>query len=180
MSARQDGPGEGKTSLDVLFPRVYSELHELAERFLWHEREGHTLSPTALVHEAYLRLAAQDVPPADRGRFFGLAAEMMRRILVNHALARRAAKRGGDQVCITLEESLASDVPETELDVIALDEALQRLTAMDPRAGQIVELRFFAGLGVEETAAVLDISPATVKREWSASRAWLRRELASA
>jgi RNA polymerase sigma factor (TIGR02999 family) len=177
MISSHGEPTGGKASLDELFPRVYADLRELAERFLRQENPGHTLSPTALVHEAYIRLAAQQVSTADRRQFFGLAAEMMRRILVNHALARRTIKRGGDQVRITLDESLLVEAPDSEFDVIALDQALQRLSSLDPRAGQIVELRFFAGLGVDETALVLDISPATVKREWSASRAWLRREM---
>ncbi len=178
MIASEEDFGRGKASLDELFPRVYADLRELAERVLRRETDGHTLTPTALVHEAYIRLAAQDVAPADRARFFGLAAEMMRRILVNHALARRTAKRGGGSVCITLDDAVDGVSAEPELDVLALDEALARLAAMDPRAGQIVELRFFAGLGVDETALVLSISPATVKRDWNASRAWLRREMA--
>jgi RNA polymerase sigma factor (TIGR02999 family) len=180
MISSPDEHGHAKASLDAIFPRVYADLRQLAERFLRHESDGHTLTPTALVHEAYLRLAVQDVSAGDRPRLFGLAAEMMRRILVNHAVARRTAKRGGNQVSITLEESLASDAPDDELDVIALDHALTRLSTLDPRAAQIVELRFFAGLGVEETASVLAISPATVKREWSTSRAWLRREMSIA
>jgi RNA polymerase sigma-70 factor (ECF subfamily) len=173
-------PDRGASTLDALFPRVYADLRALADRFLRGEQEGHTLSPTALVHEAYLRLASQHVPPADRARCFGAAAEMMRRILVNHALARRAAKRGGGEVGITLDESLQGAGADESLDVVALDEALQRLALLDPRASRVVELRFFAGLSVEETAAVLDVSPATVKREWSASRAWLRREMVDA
>lgn len=168
---------DGKASLDALFQRVYADLRQMAERYMRHERADHTLAPTALVHEAYMRLAAQDIAPSDRARFFGLAAEMMRRILVNHAIAHRTAKRGGGQICVTLDDLAVGAAPEPPVDVIALDEALRRLSAFDPRAGQIVELRFFAGLGVDETAALLDISPATVKREWAAARAWLRRAI---
>lgn len=175
--AVESAPGGTSASLDVLFPRVYAELRAMAARAMRRERADHTLAPTALVHEAYMRLAAQDVAPADRARLFGLAAEMMRRILVNHAVARRSAKRGGGQICITLDEQSAGEAATPGVDVVALDEALARLAQLDPRAAQIVELRFFAGLDVPETASVLGISAATVKREWSAARAWLRREV---
>jgi RNA polymerase sigma-70 factor (ECF subfamily) len=179
MTPTPEAPDPVDPSLDALFSRVYADLRALADRFLRNEQAGHTLSPTALVHEAYLRLAAHDVPPADRARCFGAAAEMMRHILVNHALARRAAKRGGGAVSITLDESVPGAAPDEALDVVVLDEALQRLALIDPRASRVVELRFFAGLSVQETADVLDVSAATVKREWSASRAWLRREMAA-
>ena len=169
-----------KESLDAFFPRVYSELHELAERALGREEAGHTLGATELVHEAYMRLAVQNLPTADQARFFGLAAEMMRRILVNHALARRTAKRGGGQLCITLEDAIAGEAPNAGINVLQLDEALLRLATIDVRAAQVVELRFFGGLTLEEVAVVLKISLATVKREWSAARAWLQREMSDA
>ena len=178
MSDDMQSVGRGaKASLDAIFPRVYAELHEMAERVLRREHAGHTLGATELVHEAYMRLAVQDLPSADQARFFGLAAEMMRRILVNHALARRTAKRGGGQLCITLDEAIAGEAPSAGFDVIALDEALLRLTAIDARAAHIIELRFFGGLAIEEAAAVLGLSAATGKREWSAARAWLHREM---
>jgi RNA polymerase sigma factor (TIGR02999 family) len=170
-------PGDASASLDVLFPRVYAELRDLAGSFMRRERGDHTLVPTALVHEVYMRLTAQDVAAADRPRFFGIAAEMMRRVLVNHAVARRAAKRGGGQLCVTLDENNAGEATGPTVDVIALNDALVRLAVLDPRAAQIVDLRFFAGLDVPETALVLGVSRATVKREWSAARAWLRREV---
>jgi RNA polymerase sigma factor (TIGR02999 family) len=166
-----------KEALDARLPAVYGELHALAERFLRVERPDHTLQPTALIHEAYMRLSLQQhVDWGDRAQFFGLAAQMMRRILVNHALARNSTKRGGLETRITLDESISWS-GERELDLVELDEALTVLAAFDPRQARVVELRFFAGLGIEETARVLEISPATVKREWSVAKAWLRREL---
>lgn len=173
------GNGGAKPSLDELFPRVYEQLRGLAAGCLRREHANHTLAPTALVHEAYIRLAAQNhIDTADRARFMGLAGEMMRRILVNHARARYAEKRGGGRVCITLDESVASS-DDGDLDLVALDEALTRLAVFDDRGSRIVEMRFFAGLSIDETAHVLDISPATVKREWSTARAWLRREMSA-
>lgn len=168
--------GTPKPSLDELFPRIYEQLREVAAAYLHRERPDHTLAPTALVHEAYIRLAAQDsIDTADKVRLLGLAGEMMRRILVNYAYARHAEKRGGGRVCITLDEAVASS--DGELDLVELDDALTRLAGFDARGCKIIELRFFAGLSIDETAQVLDISPATVKREWSTARAWLRREM---
>jgi RNA polymerase sigma-70 factor, ECF subfamily len=159
--------------LDAQFAVVYAELRALAERHLRRERPDHTLQPTALVHEAYLRLTSQrSVDWANRAQFFGIAAEMMRRILVNHAHAHGAAKRGGGATCVTLDESVSWSGERDQV-----DEALVALANVDPRQSRIVELRFFAGLGIDETAEVLGISPATVKREWTIAKAWLRREL---
>jgi len=166
-----------KAALDELFPLVYSELRRLAQIHLGRERPDHTLQPTALVHEAYMRLVDQrQVDWHDRAQFFGVAAQMMRRILVNHAEAHNAAKRGGLLTRVTLEESVSWDAGR-ELDLVSLDEALTALGALDARQARIVELRFFAGLTIDETADVLAISPATVKREWSMAKAWLRLEL---
>ena len=164
-------------ALDRLFPIVYDELRRLARGYLRHERPGHTLQPTALVHEAYLRLVDQrSVTWQNRAQFFGLAAQMMRRILVNHALGRRAEKRGGDAQRIPLDDVL--EVLEArQVDVVALDLALKKLHELDPRQSQIVELRFFGGLTVAETAEVMGISPATLKREWTAAKLWLLREI---
>jgi RNA polymerase sigma factor (TIGR02999 family) len=171
------GSTHDKAALDALLPAVYGELHALAERYLRIERPDHTLQPTALVHEAYIRLSAQrHVDWCDRAQFFGVAAQMMRRILVNHAEARNSAKRGGKVTRVTLDESVSWS-GEQALDLVELDESLTALAAFDPRQARVVELRFFAGLGIEETAEVLGISPATVKREWSVAKAWLRREL---
>lgn len=169
-----------KTVLDALLPLVYEELHALAERFLRVERPDHTLQPTALVNEAYLRLSAQHhVNWANRNQFLGVAAQMMRRILVNHAEHRNAEKRGGGVTRVTLDDEMSwSD--ERGVDLVALDDALSLLAARDPRQARVVELRYFAGLGIEETGKVLDISPATVKREWTMAKAWLRRELEAA
>jgi RNA polymerase sigma factor (TIGR02999 family) len=170
-------PSGTEGTLDAQFRAVYDELRALADRYLRRERPDHTLQPTALVHEAYLRLTSQHaVDWANRAQFFGVAAEMMRRILVNHALAHGAVKRGGGATRVTLDESVSWS-GERDVDLIALDEALVALAGFDPRQARIVELRFFAGLGIEETGDVLGISPATVKREWSVAKAWLRREL---
>ena len=166
-----------RKALDALLPLVYEELRRLAQSHLRRERSDHTLQPTALVHEAYLRLVDQrSVDWHDRAQFFGLAAEMMRRILVNHALARRAAKRGGGVTRLSLDEAV-DFFDQRDVDLVALDEALKDLSALDAEQGKIVELRFFGGLTIEETAEVLGVSPATVKREWSMARAWLRREM---
>ena len=166
-----------KAALDELFPLVYSELRRLAQSYLGRERPDHTLQPTALVHEAYMRLVDQHkVDWRDRAQFFGLAAQMMRRILVNHAEAHNAAKRGGGLARVTLEESVSWE-GEREMDLVSLDEALTGLGRLDARQARVVELRFFAGLSIDETAQVLEISPATVKREWTMAKAWLRREL---
>ena len=176
------GAGD-RAALDQLMPVLYAELRRQAERQLRRESAGHTLQPTALVNEAYLRLVDQRQAKWEgRSQFFALAARQMRRILVDHARGRAAAKRGGAAARVTLAEGSAAtpETPQGEIDVLALDEALTRLAALDARQARVVELRYFAGLGVEEVAEALDISPATVKREWTMARAWLRRELGSA
>ncbi len=167
-----------QTALDQLMPLVYAELHRLAASYLSRERSDHTLQPTALVNEAYLRLIDQNsVAWENRAQFFGIAAQMMRRILVNHARDRHADKRGGPDVLrVSLDEAI-SFFEERDVNLVALDEALTRLEEMDQRQSQIVELRFFGGLTIEEVAAQLHTSPATVKREWSTAKLWLLREL---
>ncbi len=164
---------------NTLIPVVYNELRRLAHHYLRHERTGHTLQATALVHEVYLRLIPQDQATLeDRGKFVGIAAHLMREILVDYARSRHRDKRGGkDQQRVPLEEDVAVIDPDNWSRWEALDQALERLAALDPRQSQIVELRHFGGLTVEETAEVLHISPKTVKRDWSLARAWLRREL---
>ena len=160
-------------------PMVYGELRRLASHYLRQERSDHTLQGTALVHEAYLRLAGPHAPPQwqNRAHFFGIAARMMRQILVEHARVHNAAKRGGAGVYkLTLDEAL--NLPnQTDVDLIALDAALNQLSELDPQQSRIIELRFFAGLTIEETSEVLGISPATVKRDWTSARAWLHREI---
>jgi RNA polymerase sigma factor (TIGR02999 family) len=172
------GWGQGdKDALDQLIPIVYDELRRQAARYLRRERVGHTLQTTALIHEAYLRLIDQrNVQWQNRAQFFGIAAQLMRRILVDHARTKKRAKRGGSDIRVSLADAEAS-VKAQELDVVALSEALDRLEQIDEQQSKIVELRFFSGLTVEETAAVLDISPATVKRDWSMAKAWLHREI---
>lgn len=165
-------------ALDALLPLVYQELRRLAGHYMRREREAHTLSPTALVHEAYLRLVDQRrVDWRNRAQFVGVAADMMRRILVNHARDRRAQKRGGDaeRVTISLAEGLL-DGPDVGL--IALDEALVSLAAQDARKSRIVELKFFGGLTTEEVAEVIGLSTATIEREWKFARAWLYEAIA--
>jgi RNA polymerase sigma factor (TIGR02999 family) len=163
-------------ALERLLPIVYRELHRQAERYMRAQPPGHTLQTTALVHEAYLRLAIRDHPDWNgRAHFFGVAAKAMRSILVDHARARSAAKRGGGAEPVTLAN--LEDTDGQELDVLGLDDALRRLADLDPRKGSLVELRYFAGLTIEEAADSLGISPATAKREWRLARAWLRREL---
>ena len=166
-----------RDALDELMPIVYDELRRQAARYLKHERQGHTLQTTALVHEAYVRLIDQaGVRWQNRAHFFGIAAEMMRRILVDHARKRRAAKRGGDALKLTLNEAVNSS-DERDLDLIAVDEALTKLASLDQQQARVVELRFFGGLNVEETAEVLGISARTVKRDWQVAKSWIRREL---
>jgi RNA polymerase sigma-70 factor, ECF subfamily len=168
------------SALDELLPLVYEELRGQARRYMRAQPAGHTLQTTALVHEAYLRLVGQSsVEWKGRAHFLGVAAKAMRSILVDHARARNAAKRGGSARAITLDAGGVAG-PHASVDVLALDEALGRLAELDSRKSQLVELRFFGGLGIEEAAAVLGISPATVKREWTTARAWLRRELSAA
>lgn len=162
---------------DELLPLVYDELRRLARRHLQRERPNHTLEPTALVHEAYLRLLGEEGTTwENRAHFFGIAARLMRQILINHAEARNAARRGGGAIKLSLT-SADRRSGDSDMDLIALDDALKALSRLDARQAQIVEMRFFGGLSVEETAAVLDLSPATIKREWSTARAWLRREI---
>lgn len=160
----------------MLLPRVYDELRALAGSYLREEGGGHTLQPTALVHEAYLKLEGQRKTPSDPAHFFAIAAQAMRRILIDHARHRKAARRGGGNRITLRDEHAVS--PKVELDVLALDRALQRLAATHARAARIVELRYFGGLGVEETASVLDVSEATVKRDWRYAKAWLFTALA--
>jgi RNA polymerase sigma factor (TIGR02999 family) len=164
-------------ALAELTPLVYDELHQQAARYLRRERPGHSLQTTALINEAYLRLIdAKDVQWQSRTHFFAIAANLMRRILVDHARRRDAEKRGGSQIRLTLDGVLAV-AKETDVDLLAIDEALDRLAAIDSQQARVVELRFFSGLSVDETAAALGVSPKTVKRDWSVARAWLRREI---
>ena len=159
--------------VDELLPLIYDELRRLASSYLRDERSGHTLQTTALVHEAYARLAKR--PEArwnDRAHFFRVAAKTMRRILINYAVQRKAQKRGGGEACLTLEEVTAA-MPQTEVDLEVLDEVLNRLAENDPRKARVVELRFFGGCTIEETAEALDVSTRTVEREWRFARAWL-------
>jgi RNA polymerase sigma factor (TIGR02999 family) len=172
-----DWQGGSEQALNALTPLVYKELKRLAQSYLSREPAGHTLQGTALVHEAYLRLVDQrQVQWRNRNHFFALAAELIRRILVDHARAKRAEKRGGDQVKLSLEEGTDTPVPG-DVDLIALDDALKLLARTDPQQSHIVELRYFAGLKIEETAEVLNISPATVKRDWMIAKAFLKREM---
>jgi RNA polymerase sigma-70 factor (ECF subfamily) len=160
-----------------LLELVYDDLRRLAGRYLKQERVGHTLQATALVNEAYLKLIDQtEADWRGRSHFFAVGAQAMRRVLVNHAKSKKRLKRGGQGRRIPLDEPLAISAERDE-DVLALDEALEKLAALDPRQAKLVELRFFGGLNVEETAEVLGISKRTVEREWAACRAWLRREL---
>ena len=162
---------------DGLMSVVYEELHRLARRYMRHESPGHTLQTSALVNEAFLRLVDQrNVHWQNRAHFFGISAQLMRRILVDHARTKRRAKRGGSDIKVALDEGdLLATGPD--VDVIAVDQALERLSKIDEQQSKIVELRFFSGLTVEETAEVLKISPATVKRDWSMAKAWLHREI---
>ncbi len=165
-----------RSALDDLLPLVYDELRRLADRYLRRERSDHTLQATALVNEAYLRLVDQNVPWQNRAHFFGVAAEMMRRILVDHARSHQAQKRGSGGIKLSLDDALnMSD--ERASDLIALDEALSALAEFDPQKSRIVELRFFAGLSIEETARVLGIGTATVIRQWKMAKAWLYHEV---
>jgi RNA polymerase sigma-70 factor, ECF subfamily len=164
---------------DALIPLVYDELRQVARRNLAGQPSGHTLQATALVHEAYLRLVRRDSANFhDRVHFFAMAAQMMRQILIDHARKAVAAKRGGCAVTVTLDESdVASPEKSAGIDLIALDDALNQLAELDPRQSRIVELRFFGGLSIEETASAVEISPATAKREWATARLWLHRTI---
>lgn len=170
--------GEGdRAALDRLMPRVYAELQGLACRQLTRERADHTLSPTALVNEAYVKIAGYERPGwRGRAHFMAMAAQAMRRILVDHAERRRAGKRGGGRPHVSLDSVQIGE--ETHLDeLLALSDALERLRTLDDRQGRVVECRFLAGMSVEETSEALGVAPATVKRDWTAARAWLNREL---
>jgi RNA polymerase sigma factor (TIGR02999 family) len=166
-----------KGALASLVPLVYDELLELAHQFMRRERQNHTLQPTALVHEAYARLVeGERVEWQGRTHFFAVAAQTMRRVLVDHARRRDAARRGGGGLRVTLDESLVA-ADRNDIEVIALDRALHALAALDPVQERIVELRYFGGLTIDEVAGVLGSSPATVTREWTIARAWLHREM---
>ena len=169
---------EGEQSaLERLIPLVYQELHRLARRYMGRERSGHTLQTSALLNEAYLRLVDSPKPSwRNRAHFFAVSGQVMRHILVDWARSRQALKRGGEARPLDLEEApVVADAPGT--DFVALDDALKALAALDPRKSEVVELRFFGGLSVEETAAVLKVSPETVVRDWKFAKSWLRREL---
>lgn len=166
-----------QAAFEQLMPVVYDELRRIAKRYMSREASHHTLQTTALVNEAYLRLVnQQDVEWQNRAHFFAISAQIMRHLLVDHARARNYAKRGGGAIQVSLNEEIASVADET-VDLLALDEALTRLAAVDARKSRIVELRFFGGLSVEETAEVLNVSAITIKREWLKAKAWLYREL---
>jgi RNA polymerase sigma-70 factor, ECF subfamily len=169
-----------RAALDALMPVVYSELRKIADAFLRRERSGHTLQPTALVHEAWLRLVRQDQPSFDhRKQFYALAAQMMRRILVDHARTVNAEKRGGGMVRTTLEEAVEVCADRT-VEFLVLDEALTRLARVSARQAQVIELRYFGGMNVEEMAGLLGVSPATISRDQRTAEAWLSHAMADA
>lgn len=173
------GAGDPRAG-EALVPLVYAELRRQAARALRREGEGHTLQPTALVHEAWLRLDGQhDARWESRSQFLAIAAQMMRRVLVDHARTRHALKRGGAATRVTLGDAEVAAAASDEVDVLALDDALARLAALDARKARLVELRYFAGLSIPEAATALGVSQATVGREWAVARMWLRRELES-
>ncbi len=177
LVAWREGSGQ---ALDDLIPFVYAELHRLAKNQLRKERPGHSLQPTALTHEAFIRLFGfRQVNWQDRAHFFAVSAQVMRHVLVEHARKRRAIKRGGHDIRVSLTEARAA-VAAVDIDIIALNEALEHLEAEDPRQCRVVELRYFGGLNEEETAEVLGTSRATVSRDWSVAKLWLRRELEGA
>ncbi len=169
--------GGDERAIDQLIPLVYDELHRMARRYMSNENPGHTLQATALVNEAYLRLVdSAQANWQSRTHFFAVCAQVMRRILVDWARSRHAQKRGSDQIVLTLDEAIA--VPaKTGTDLVAIDDALKTLALQDPRKSQIVELRFFGGLTIPETAAVVKVSEETVNRDWKLAKSWLRREL---
>ena len=173
--------GDGnEAARDELMPLVYKELHRLAHQYMNRERPGHTLQTSALVNEAFMKLVDQrDVQWQSRAQFFGLAAQMMRRILVDYARSRHYAKRGGGAREVSLDEAMIVS-EERRAEVVALDDALKGLAEFDARKSQIVELRFFGGLSIEETAEVLKVSPGTVMRDWTLAKAWLRKQMLSA
>lgn len=165
-----------KQAVNDLLPLVYDELHRLARSYFRRERGEHTMQPTALVHEAYIRMVDQRAPLENRGHFMAVAATQMRRVLLDYARKHRAARRGGDDQKVLLEDTMVI-CEQRPVDMILLDVALEKLAVLDARQAQLVELRFFAGLSVEETAEVMGVSPATVKRSWSSARAFLHREI---
>lgn len=174
----QDAARQDRDAVDQLVDHVYATLRRMANRQMGSERAGHTLTPTALVHEAYLRLVDQDqVAWQDRAHFYCIAARVMRRVLIDHARRRLADKRGGGQVFMTLDSRVAVPVASPEA-VIELDRALDRLDALSSRQRQVVEMRFFGGMTHEEVASVLDVSVPTVRRDWRLAQAWLKREMA--
>ena len=165
-------------ALEALMPQVYDELKKLARSYMRKENDSHTLQPTALVHEAFFKLIDQKaVQWQNRAHFYGVAAQLMRRILIDHARNKHAAKRGGNQPALSFDEALHWNTQDNSPDILALDTALEKLSAIDERQGKVVELRYFGGLNIEETAEALKTSPATVKRDWAMARAWLFREL---
>ena len=175
-----DCKGAKGEAFEQLLPLVYDELHRRAVQLFSQESAGHTLQPTALVNEVYLRLLDQrKMDWQNRAQFFALAARMMRRILVSHARSRKAAKRGGGETRITLDEEVGA-APERDVNLLAVDEALTKLDSIDPEKSRMVELRFFSGLSVEETAEAMGVSPRTINRQWQTAKAWLYRELAVA
>jgi len=175
---REWSDGDG-SALDRLLPIVYAELHRVADKYVRRERAGHTLQATALINEAYLRLVgAQNIQWQNREQFFGIAANLMRRVLVDHARISNAVKRGGSPQKLPLDEATLV-IQQRDEDLLLLDQALNRLAEVDSQGCRIVELRYFAGLTIEETAKVLELSPTTVKREWAAARAFLHREIGS-
>ncbi|MEK7855163.1 MAG: sigma-70 family RNA polymerase sigma factor [Acidobacteriota bacterium] len=168
----------GKEASDKLMPLVYDELRRQAARYLRRERPGHTLQTTALIHETYLKLIDQkNVDWQNRAHFYGIAAQAMKRILIDHAKARHREKRGGAAENLPLDEARFVVSDETNVDIVALDQALTKLAAFDPRQASIVDLKFFAGLSIEDIAETLEVSPATVKREWNSAKAWLFSEI---
>jgi RNA polymerase sigma factor (TIGR02999 family) len=168
-----------QAALDSLMPLVYEELRRMANRYMRRERVGHTLQTTALINEAYLRLIEQQhVQWHSRAHFFAIAAQLMRRILVDYARSHTRAKRGGGALRVSMNEATVSS-PERGVELIALDDALQRLAVIDPRKSQVVELRFFGGLSIEDAAAVLKVTPMTVVRDWKTAKAWLHREISN-
>ena len=175
LRAWHDGNRE---ALDTLLPIVYDELRRQAHRYLRNERKGHSLQTTGLIHEAYLKLTEQrSIEWESRTQFFGIASNLMRQILVDYAKAKHRLKRGGKADNLPLEEAFLVTTGETDIDLLAMDEALNRLAEMDEQQSRIVELRYFSGLSIEETAEVLSISASTVKRDWNVAKAWLKHEL---
>lgn len=171
--------GKGDSdALENLLPAVYQELRKLAQSYMRKENSSHTLQPTALVHEAYFKLVDQkNVEWQNRSHFFGIAAQAMRRILIDHARVKHADKRGGDNTRVSFEEQIHSTNTDGEPDLLALNDALEKLAELDARQAKVVELRYFGGLGIEEIAEVLQTSPATVKRDWTMAKAWLAVQL---